>query len=71
MAVFLGCSTQWRFQLPAMGGGIIHEGMIYSGVRDVIWAHGHTGDRAREIFVDVQIMERAALAKLKEQAEKK
>lgn len=48
-----------------MGGDVIHMGLIYSEVRHVIWAHGHTGWRARQIFADVQLMERAALAKLK------
>lgn len=66
--VFLGCATQWRRILPPMGGALIYEGLIYSGVSAVIDAYGHAGKRASEIFQDVQIMEAAALAKLQQQA---
>jgi len=71
VAVFLGCSTQWRLLMPPMGGTLIHEGLIYSGVRDVIWAHGHDGDAARALFADVQLMEASALKELRELANRK
>lgn len=55
-----------------MTGHMITEGLDYQGVRDVLWAHGHHGDKAREIFADVQIMEYAAIEALAdEQAKKK
>lgn len=53
-----------------MGGSLIYDGLIYSGIRDVIWAHGHTGKTAREIFMDVQTMERAAIPELNKAANK-
>ena len=68
--VFLSCATQWRRTMPPMGGSLIYDGLIYSGIRDVIWAHGHTGKTAREIFMDVQTMERAAIPELNKAANK-
>jgi hypothetical protein len=53
-----------------MGGSLIFEGLMSGSVRDVIWAHGHEGKRAQEIFLDIQIMEAAALGKLREKADK-
>jgi hypothetical protein len=70
--VFLACRTQWRRIIAPMTGHMITEGLDYQGVRDVLWAHGHHGDKARDIFADVQIMEYAAIEALAdEQAKKK
>lgn len=49
-------------------GAMIWEGLIQSDIWSVIRdAHGHEGDKAREIYRDIRIMEGAALAKLNEQ----
>lgn len=68
--VFLSCATQWRKLIPPMGGALIYEGLHYSGVRDVIWSHGHDGEKARMIFADVQVMERAAIDAFNDRADK-
>lgn len=66
VAVFLCCQTQWRRTFGPMGG-MVWNGLDYTGVVTVIRMHGHRGERAREIFGDVQIMEAAALETLNEQ----
>lgn len=55
-----------------MSGHMITEGLDYQGVRSVLWSQGHHGNRAREIFADLQIMESATIEALaEEQATKK
>jgi hypothetical protein len=64
LLVFLACQTQWVREIPAMASKILWSGLSYHGVAVVIKMHGYRGKKARELFSDVQIMERAALAVL-------
>ena len=49
-----------------MSGVLVWHGLDYPGLRTVIWAHGHRGQPAHEVFAQVQSMEAAALAVLNE-----
>lgn len=47
-----------------MSGELIWQGMDYPGVATVIRMMGHKGQKASEVFADIQIMEAAALPAL-------
>ena len=59
--VFLALQTQWRRDVPPMGGALIWQGLDYPATETVIRLQGHRGRAAREIFSGIQIMEAAAL----------
>lgn len=64
--VFLGLSTSWRKLIPPFGG-LIWEGLIKSDVwHEIRDAHGFDGEKARDVYHDVRVMELAALSKLNE-----
>lgn len=62
--MFMACQTQWKREFAGMSGELIWQGLDYPGVAIVIRMHGFRGDRAREVFADLQIMEAAALSAL-------
>ena len=62
--VFLSCQTQWRREFAGMSGELIWQGMDYQGVAIVIRMMGHKGQKASEVFADLQVMEAAALSAL-------
>jgi hypothetical protein len=59
--VFLACHTQWRKEVPGMASEWVWHGLRYDGCECVIRNMGFKGQKAREIFLDLQLMERAAL----------
>lgn len=59
--VFLACQTQWRKEMPGMGGIWVWHGLRYPDCESVIRNMGFVGARAKEIFIGLQEMERAAL----------
>lgn len=64
--VFIGLSTSWR-KLITPVGGLIWEGLIKPDVwHEIRDAQGLEGERAREVYRDIRVMEFAALAKLNE-----
>lgn len=59
--VFLACQTQWRKEMPGMGGTWVWHGFRYPDCECVIRNFGFIGAKAKEIFIGLQEMERAAL----------
>ncbi|RXF75204.1 hypothetical protein EK403_03270 [Hansschlegelia zhihuaiae] len=62
LTAFLDCATQWRALLGK--GGLVWLGLDYSGVGEVLRAHG----LGSEAFADIRVMETEALGPLNEAA---
>ena len=65
--VFIACSTQWRREMPAMGGDWYWHGLRYTECEAVIRNFGFSGKKAQGIFRDLQVMEQAAMTVLNKQ----
>lgn len=59
--VFIFCQTQWRKEIPGMGGEWIWHGLRYPDCESVIRNLGFKGQKAKDIFIGLMDMERAAL----------
>ncbi len=59
--VFIACHTQWRREVPGMGSDWVWYGLRYPDCECVIRNYGYKGAKAKEIFLGLQAMERAAL----------
>lgn len=61
LSVFLSSASQWRKEYAGMDGRLVYHGLDYSSVHVVMQMLGYTGDKAREIFFDLQFLEATAL----------
>ena len=61
LIVFLSCQTQWNRDFAGMDATLVWKGLNYPSVETVIRMEGHKGEKAKEIFRDIQVMEAAAL----------
>lgn len=59
--VFIACQTQWRKEVPGMGGSLLWHGLRYPDCECVIRNMGFKGAKCKEIFLGLQVMERASL----------
>lgn len=67
VGAFALLETQWRLAVGATR--VVWLGLDYGSVPVILDALGVTGDRRRELFADLRVMERAALAVRNEQAD--
>ncbi|CAN7565622.1 DUF1799 domain-containing protein [Acidovorax sp. LjRoot117] len=63
--VYLGCGTQWRKRVVAMGlqqGLTVWEGLDYPGVEVVMKHYGVGQDRVAQVFAQLQVLEAETVA---------
>lgn len=59
--VFQTLATQWVKAYVGMEGVVVFQGLNYLGVDVAIRMQGYRGQKARDIFQDIQVMEFTAL----------